>query len=528
MTTTARKSISFAVTLGALTLVASACAGDPAPAGGGSGGASSGGAVVVDTSFDLKTADPARQFEPTGQIVDKAVYQTLVTFEGEDVTKPVPGLADFSMSADNKVLTLKMKPGQVFADGSPVTADDAVFSLQRVQGIKGNPSFLLDGVTVAKVDDSTLTLTSNKPNPDLPYILPNTALGVVNAKLVKANGGTTGADDKAEQFLNATGAGSGPYVLKQYDVKSQVTLETNPNWKGTKPAYGKVILRNVPGETQKVNIQAGSSQVALDLSPDQVAGLDTSKVKVHSGPSAYVVFLLMNQAAGVDTWTANPDFMAAVRTGVDYDKLVSLVGKGATRPGGVIPSLFVGALPTEDGAKRDVAAAKASLAKAGYAGQAVPLAFANDLTVQGVSLQTIAAAVQAQLKEVGINATLAPAPVASELDAYRGAKEHLGLWYWGPDYPAPSDYLAFAPGGVVGKRASWATGAKPDIDDLTTKAATAGADQRAAAYQAWQKALNTSGPFIPLVQPAQNVASASSLSKLGLNPVWKIDVAALG
>ncbi len=524
-----KRSTPAAAALSSLALLLTACAGDPAPqsAPGGSG-AGAGGSVVVDTSFDLKTVDPAHQFEPTGGIVDKALYESLITFEGSDVTKPVPGLADFTMNPENTVLTLKMKPGRVFSDGTPITADDAVFSLQRVQRAKGNPSFLLDGVTIAKVDDMTLSLTSKQPNPALPYILPNTSLGVVNAKVVKQHGGTTGPDDKAEQWLNTASAGSGPYVLKSLDIKSQVVLSKNPKYAGKAPKFDTVVLRNVPGETQKVNIQAGDSQVALDLSPDQAAGLDQGKAKLTSGPSSYVIFLLLNQNKAVNPITGNPEFMKAVRAGVDYGKLVELSGQGAVQPGGIIPSLFVGSVKDDPNLKRDVGAAKAALAKSGYAGQEIPLAFANDLTVQGVQLQTVAAAVQSQLKDVGINVRLAPAPVASELDAYRAGKEQLGLWYWGPDYPDPSNYLAFAPGGVVGKRAGWEKAAAPDIDSLATKAATATGDGRSAAYEQWQRAVNERGAFVPLLQPAQNVATAPSISNPALHPVWKIDLGSLG
>jgi len=51
--------------------------------GGGGGAASSGDAasVVVETSFDLKTIDPARQFEPTGSMLDHALYESLLTFK---------------------------------------------------------------------------------------------------------------------------------------------------------------------------------------------------------------------------------------------------------------------------------------------------------------------------------------------------------------------------------------------------------------------------------------------------------------
>ena len=500
-------------------LVLSACSGTS------SSSSSAGKSIVVDASFDLKTADPNREYETTGGIVAHALYQTLLTFDGSDVSKPVDGLASYTMSPDNKVLTLTMKDGGVFSDGSKITADDALFALKRVQGIKGNPSFPLDGVTIAKTSDTTLTLTSATPNPALPYILPNPALGVVNKKVVEENGGSDSASDKAESFLNKTSAGSGPYILESFDAASQVVLTKNPKYTGSAPAYSRVVLRNVQGPTQKLNVEAGDSQIALDLNPDQVAALDTSKVNVISAPSRYTIFMLLNQNSAVDPFTSNPDFMTAVKKGIDYDKVLDLAGKGSERPGGVIPSIFVGALKADDGNQFDLDAAKAALAKSGYSGQTVKLNFPNDITVQGLSLQAVAESIQAQLKTVGITVQLAPAPVATELDAYRNGKEAIGLWYWGPDFPDPSNYLAFTPGELVGLRAGWAAGADATVSDLAAKAKAATGDAREAAYQELQKAQNASGPFIPLLQPAQNVVTAKTVSSVSLNPLWTIDFA---
>jgi peptide/nickel transport system substrate-binding protein len=524
--TTKRRSVTFIGALAAISLLTvSGCS----SGGGSNNGAAPSTSVVVDSSFDLKTADPGREFETTGGIVAHALYETLLTFKGSDVTEPVDGLASYKISDDAKVVTLTMKPGHTFSDGTPVTVDDAVFSLERVQGIKGNPSFLLDGVKVAKVNDTTLTLTSAQPNPALPFILPNGALGILNSKVVKANGGTTDANDKAEAFLNGTSAGSGPYELESYDVANQVVFKTNPKYTGDdKPGFGRVVLRNVAGPTQKLNIQAGDSQVALDLNPDQAAGVKGGDLKVTSGASPYMIFMLMNQNSSVNKFTANQDFMTAVRKGIDYSKIVGLAGAGAVQPGGVIPSLFLGALKSDPTNSFDAAAAKAALAKSGYNGEEIPFNFPNDITVQGLELQSIAESVQAQLKTIGINVKLAPQPVATELDAYRGGKESIGLWYWGPDYPDPTDYLVFTPGQLVGLRAGWSATAAPNITALAEKAksATGNAD-RQAAYESLQKAMNLTGPFIPLLQPAQNVVTAASISSISLNPVWTIDLAGI-
>lgn len=241
----------FAALATASILVLSGCSNAPQ-----SGGDTS--SIVVDASFDLKTADPNRQYETTGSIVAKSLYETLLTFEGDDVTKPVDGLASYKVNDNNTVLTLTMKPGAKFSDGSDLTVDDAVFSLKRVQGLKGNPSFLLDGVTIEKTGDDTLTLTSKEPNPALPFILPNPALSVVNQKVVEENGGSADTKDAAEAFLNKTSAGSGPYVLESFDAAAQVVLKANPEYTGEKPAHDRIVLRNVEGPTQKLNVERAS------------------------------------------------------------------------------------------------------------------------------------------------------------------------------------------------------------------------------------------------------------------------------
>lgn len=509
---------------GALTLAACASGGtSQAPATSGSK------TLVIDTSFDLKTADPGRTYEPTGLFVDKALYETLLSFDGADVTKPVPALAEsYELSEDGKTLTLKLKQGATFADGSPVTADDVVFSLTRVRDMKGTPSFLLDGVEVAKDGDSTITMTSKAANPALPYILPNPALGIINSKLAKQNGATTDPQDKAEQYLNSASAGSGPYEIESFNVSSQVTLKANPKYYGTKPAYDKVVIRNVEAATQKLNVQRGDSQVALNLSGDQVTGMPAT-MQVKKIASANVIFLLANQDSGVSKTTTNAKFVEAVRKGVDYAGLLELAGEGSAQAPGIIPSQLLGALPADQAAKRDVEGAKAALAASGLSNPTVKLEYPSELTVNGLSFQPLAERVQANLKEVGITVDLQPAPVTTALDNYRNGKEEMGLWYWGPDYPDPSDYLAFLPGKTVGLRAGWKEGAAKEIEAAGEKAAAAiGDDARKTAYTDLQAKLNASGPFVPLIQPGQNIVTAASVTGLEYHPVWTVDIADLG
>lgn len=525
---TARRRIRAGLAASAAAVLALALA---ACGSGGSGGSGSGGGtLVIDTSFDLKTADPGREYELTGQLLAHTMYDTLLGFADGDLTKPVGNLASgYQLSPDAKTLTLPLAPGRVFADGTPVTADDVVFSFNRLTGIKGNPSFLLDGVTVSEKDANTVVLTSAKPNPALPFILPTPALSVVNSKLVTANGGTTDQKDAAEGYLNGASAGSGPYQLKTLDVTNQAVLTRNPRYNGpAKPHYDTIVLRNVKAATQALNVQKGDSQVALDLSGDQVGGLDTGKVTVTSGASGYSIYLMLNQSAAVSPATSNPRYVSAVKKAINYTDLLGVAGRGAVRPAGIIPSVIGGALPPDQAIAQDVDGAKADLAASGVAGQRPKLSYPSDYTLNGLSFQTLAEKLQAQLAAAGINVDLAPGPVATELDNYRNGKEQIGLWYWGPDFPDPSNYLAFAPGGLLGKRANWPTTAAPDIDKLATQAATtADATQRTAAYQQLQRALNAGGPFIPLLQPPSNIVTAKSVTGAIYNPIWSVDVSAI-
>ncbi|MGH8967531.1 MAG: ABC transporter substrate-binding protein, partial [Actinomycetes bacterium] len=85
----------------AAVLVAAACG-----SGSGEGGSGGGGTLVIDASFDLKTVDPGREYELTGQMLTKAMYETLLTFEGNDVTTPVAGLATgYELSPDATTVT---------------------------------------------------------------------------------------------------------------------------------------------------------------------------------------------------------------------------------------------------------------------------------------------------------------------------------------------------------------------------------------------------------------------------------------
>jgi peptide/nickel transport system substrate-binding protein len=351
----------------------------------------------------------------------------------------------------------------------------------------------------------------------------------VNAKLLEENGGSADAEDSAESFLNSTSAGSGPFVLDSFDATSQIVLSANPEFGGEAPESSRIVLRNVSGETQKLNVQSGESQIALDLNPDQVAELESSELNVMTASSRYTVYMMMNQDPAVSAATADPQFSAAVKQAIDYDKILALGGEGAERPGGLVPTSLLGSLPVDQGSSYDPDAAEALLQESAYAGEPVVLHYANDTTVAGVALEPIALSIQSDLKAVGVNVDLAPAPEATELDNYRNGKESMGIWAWGADFPDPSNYFVFLPGENVGSRAMWQAGASENMDALRAAAvAASGEDARSSAFQELQMGLNEEGPFIPLLQPAMHIVTDPSVDTIDSNLVWTVDLASIG
>lgn len=496
---------------------------------------SAGNTFVIDNSFTIKTSDPQRAFDPTASIVDRAIYDTLFTYRKDDLAHPIPLLVrSYRATNGGKKFTFQLKKGVHFANGNRLTSADVVFSLDRLINIKGNPAFLLAGMKVKAKGKYAVVITSSTPATQLPSILANPSTGIVNSKLVKAHGGNAGPHastaDKAEHWLNSAasvGAGSGPYLLKSFSTTSQITLVPNKKyWGAKKPAFSSVVLRNMIAPTQLINIQRGRHEVAIDLSADQAQSLKhNKKLRASLRPSTWVFWLFANNDRSISTVTSNKSWQRAVRYGLNYKSLLSVAGPGAYQTPGIIPSMFLGALPAKDAIKQNLKKARAALAASGDASQSVTLEYPSDLTINGVPFTTLAEKVQANLRGLGMNIQLSGSPTSTWLTKYRSGKMAFGLSLWGPDYPDPADYLTFAPGQLVGLRAGWKKGASPKIERLAAKLVkTTNQAQRQKLYRQYQRALNASGPYFPLMQPTQVFVSTSDLKNAVYNAEYSVDV----
>lgn len=492
--------------------------------------------LVVGAAFDIKSLDPGRGFEQIGGMVHKATYDTLVTLDDNDVSKIVPDLAQsWDVSPDAKTFTFHLRPGVKFqTSGNPLTSADVKWSWERAMGIKGNPSFLFDGITSVETPDA-LTVKVSKSDPDPAFIAKGSfpAFAPLDSKTVQAHGGTSGPDanttDTAEQWLNQNSAGTGPFIMTKYTQDSEVDVQKFTGyWKGD-AAFDRVIYRNIPeAATQKLTLQAGDIDIATEVSPDAVADLQSnSQLKVIQGVGADIFFLLMNENPALTSGTmSNPVVQNAVRYALDYDGINALVGGPAATPPSILPIGFLGAYSADHAFKRDVAMATSLLAEAGYPnGFSVDLQYPTNFSRSGVSFDIVAQKIQSDLADVGITVTLKPGEINTELANYRAGTEGLGFWLWGPDYFDSNDYLAFLPEGIVGKRANW-TNANSDVaiqqlrDQINVETDTA---KRAQLWQQAQDYLMQNGPWASVVQPGIYIATRANIGNYVYHPQWRVN-----
>jgi peptide/nickel transport system substrate-binding protein len=516
---------------GAATAAPAAAA--PAPAG---NAATAGRTLVVANaySFTTKDTDPDRGgVDFDADPFFHAVYDTLLTFKPGDTTSPQPLVAEsYATSADARTVTFKVRRDVRFSDGTPLKAADVAFSYNRLLNLHDTPVYLLDGVTsVEAPDDYTFVITSKDPNPAIPFIVTNPALGIINSTVIKAHGGSDqpGADktDTAEDYFQTASAGSGPYIMASVS-STQMELKPNPNyWGPNKPGYANVVYRSVAAATQFIEIQKATDEVVLSLSGDQSQSLQgNDKLQVNSFTSPNLTFLYVNEDPNILSFGANPHFLQAVRYGLDYAALVQVAGAGAAQAPGVVPPQFLGALTAASAVHRDVARAKAELQASGIANPTVELDYSTSTT--GIT-EAEAAKIQASLGEVGITITLNGQPSAIATPNYRGGKNPMGLFGWAPDYPDPNDYLPFLPGQLVGKRAGWLPEANPTLVEMGNKAgSTADNTSRAQQFRDIQDKLNQESPIFPLLNAGQSVVTTRNLTNVAYSPVWYIDFAAIG
>ncbi len=519
-------------------LIAAACTSATTPGASSNPQASAGGAAstlvyYADVS-DLISLDPAVAYEFSGLLLVHNVYETLVKFEGADLATIKPSLAqswDIKDAGSQWDITFKLKSGVKFASGNALTADDVVYSLQRVIKLNKSPAFLFTDIAQLKSENikasDASTVVVSMPKTASPQgflsILTFTVGGVVDSKDVKAK--ETGGDSGSGYLLDHS-SGSGPYVVDHWTKNSEVLLKANANYGGTKPALSGVLVKHVPEPTnQQFALEKGDADVARNLSPQQIAALQGKPgVTTTSGNSLLLVYVGMNATVKP---LDNVKVREALRTAVDYDGIVKDLLKGnAKKVQGIIPAGLAG---YNDGTpfQADVAKAKALLAQAGQDKITLELLVPTGPAPGGVAWSDLAAKLQSDWAKIGVTVTIKQTTQADLLTTYRAQKGQLVMILWGPDFPDPdanvgpwTDFKAKS----IAFRNSWddKIADKGRAAALITDTVT-----RAAAYKDITEYVLHNGPYVVLYQPTELFGLRSNVKGFAWNPMGWLDFASI-
>ena len=489
--------------------------------------------VMAKQIDDMISLDPAESFEFSGSEAVGNVYERLIAYDLKDVSKLKGELAEsWSVAADGKTYTFKMKKGIKFASGNPVTAHDAAYSFHRAVIMNKTPGFILtqfgftkDNVKekIRATDDQTLVIeTAEQVAPTFFYYCLTAVIGgIVDMKTVQAQekGG-----DFGNEWLKTNSAGSGPFKIVSWKANDRYVLERNDNYHGTKALPKRVVVQHVAeAASQRLLLEKGDVDYARNLTKDQLDAIKgNAKIAVQQGLKGSIMYISMNQK---NPNLAKPEVREALKYLVDYKAIEENIVRGTySVHQAFLPLGFLGAV-SDKPYKFDLAKAKGLLTKAG-----LPDGFSVTMDVRNNSPFTdIAQAVQASFAKAGIKVELIPGDGKQTLTKYRARNHDIYIGEWGPDYQDPHsnaetfsmnvDNTDASKSKTLAWRNSW------DIPDMTrlTQAAVKERDakKREATYQQIQREHQKTSPFIIMFQATEVSAHAKGVDGFVIGPSFE-------
>lgn len=354
--------------------------------------------------------DPAKALDETEMISVVNMYDPLYAPERTGGSmEPTPHLATgYEVSEDGKTYTLTLRDDVTFHSGNPFTADDVVYSMERMLAIGEGNSWLWEGLFV---EDGV-----NADGPDkvvfelnkayAPFISSLTQMFVVDSKLLQEN---EQAGDMGQAFLEENDAGSGPYTLDKWNRETEITFaKFDDYFQGWEEGQVEnAEMKFVPEEaTVKTLLVSGQADMVHPyLNPTAFTEFSKqSNLVVQEDPSAMIQEMPMNtQKAPTD----DVNVRKAIASVFDYETARDQIMNGAAPSRGPVPTTLKANSETATVFERDVEKAKEYLAASKYAGQDLEVVFMylGDVASQRQFSQLITS----NLKEIGIDVKLVEA-----------------------------------------------------------------------------------------------------------------------
>jgi peptide/nickel transport system substrate-binding protein len=367
------------------------------------------------------------------------------------LAKEIPSAANGGISADGKVITIKLREDAVWSDGTPITSDDFVFTAEMYASEKNAPlgRSPFNRFKASAPDKFTVVATFDDPYAPWPSSLFGAVLPAHILRPVFTEKGTL---DGADWNSTPTVA-SGPFVLKEYQKGQFMLFERNDKYVLGAPKLDQVLLRFVADDAAQIAaVKAGDSDMAVFLAATDAVDLrDNAPVNIITVPSGYNEGWFLNQ---------NPDKGHPALRNVNVRRAISFAVNREELTVGLLNGLFQPSKgfwdttpfidPTLEAPVYDAEAAKKMLDEAGWRvgsdgvrekdGVKLKLRYATNSRGLRKDAQRV---IEEQLKQVGIAVELINHPNQGFLSSYADngpialGDWDIAQWSISPRYPDP-------------------------------------------------------------------------------------------
>ncbi|HJU48056.1 MAG TPA: ABC transporter substrate-binding protein [Gaiellaceae bacterium] len=413
--------------------------------------------LTVGIPEDYDTLNPLVGVEVPDFDVWNLQYATLTDKAAADFAT-IPGLAEsWKASNGGRTYTYTLREGLEWSDGTPLTAEDVVFNVDRGRKEQWlNHYSTVQNLRARAIDDRTVEITSSVPDPKLPtmdvYIVPKHIWSKYDAKAIT-------------KFNGVTPVGSGPFTLGEVKRGQFWTMKANPRywgWKGEDPPIDEVVFRSFNNPDAMVAaLKQGEIDAAHDVPASSFEDLETTPgIVALQGQQGGFDELAINGGAGLKKphpALLDPKVRLAIAHAIDKKTLVDrvLVGLGTVATT-VSPSAdpeWVPEVPQSALVPFDLAQAKSILEQAGYRdtngdgvrempGGGQPLSLKYMVRTESETDGPVSEFVSGWLKEIGIKTTLVPVNESKLTEVIGKGDYDLFTWGWTP-YVDPDPMLSY-------------------------------------------------------------------------------------
>ncbi|MEN9945882.1 MAG: hypothetical protein RLZZ293_268 [Pseudomonadota bacterium] len=295
--------------------------------------------ITVDNGEDAPTVDPVLAEDVTSARVLYDLFEGLTSFDQNNQT--IPGLADkWETSPDGKTYTFHLRPNLKFSDGSAITANDVVFSWQRLADPKVASPYnnlalnIVNGkdviagklpvsqLGVTALDSNTIQIKLNHPDPSFLQICAMPNVAVVSQANVKKFG------TKWTQITNMVT--SGAYKIQEWVIKGHMTLSKNPNYYDAKNvAIEKIKFMPIVDTSASFNqYKSGDIDITYSMPVDQYKTIIQEYAnQAHTVTQEALYYYDLNMT--IAKFAQNRDLRQALSMAVDRNVLTKdVLGQG--------------------------------------------------------------------------------------------------------------------------------------------------------------------------------------------------------